>query len=388
MNLYKKLKPMIVLLTFFMLYSNLNAQNDSKKILILTDYLITTEGKTIEQARNEAIATVYGKPLLKELTYDDQSETFFAKLVSEKGNFSKDVNFYMPYKQAAKFKKDVEASRVDITHSFKDNKIFIEDIELNYDDVDYPLYAKESNNFTLKIGSYIVDSQETEVNVNKRGLGAVINYQDLLGMPENTEILRAEATYKFNAKHSLEFSYYSVENTSFNTIGTDINWGDKNIKAGAYVSSYFDTDIYKLNYNYSFYQTNKINLVFRTGLHVTSIDTGFTAGTDLNGTTKHTEADSVSVTAPLPVIGLGLSYNFTPKLKLNYTVDYFFLTIQDLKGNMVDSLLSLDYKFNRYVGIGAGYSVTNMHFKTDTDDVNFKVDHKISGTLVYLIFSY
>lgn len=388
MNLCKQLKPIIVLMMLFIFHSNLNAQNDDKKILILTDYLITTDGKTVEQARNEAIATVYGKPFLKELTYNDQSETFFAKLVSEKGSFTKDVNFYMPYKQAAKFKKDLKASRLEIKHSFKDNKIFIEDIELNYNDVNYPLHVKETNSFTLKIGGYIVDSQETDVTVDKHGVGAVTNFQDLLGMPENDEIFRVSAKYKFNAKHSLEFSYYSIDNNSLNMIDKEINWGDINIKAGAQVSSYFNTDIYKINYNYSFYQTNKTDILVRIGLHTTSIDTGLTASANVNGTTEYTEVNSVSVTAPLPVIGLGLSYNFTPKLKVNFEVDYFFLTIQDLKGNMLDSLLSLDYKFNRYIGVGAGYNVTDMHFNTDTDNVNFELNHKVSGALVYLILSY
>lgn len=390
MNISNKLRPFIAILAFFILQSNLNAQSDNQKILILTEYLTTTEGKTVEQARSEAIATVYGEPLLKNVTYDEQSETFFAKLISEKGNYVKDISFYMPYKKALKFRKDIEASRLDIRHAFKDNKIYIENIELNYDDVNYPLHVKETNSFTFKVGGYIVDSQETNLKVSKNGLGASVNFRDLLDMPENANIIRASAKYKFNAKHSLEFSYYSIDNDSRIKIDQELNWGDINVKAGAEVSSYFNTDIYKLNYNYSFYQTSKIDLLLRIGLHVTSIDTGFSANgnVDINGTNEYTEVNNVNITAPLPVLGLGLSYNFTPKLKLNYKTDYFFLTIQDLKGNMLDSLLSLDYKFNRYIGAGVGYNITNMNFDTDTDDLNIKVDHKVSGALVYLILSY
>lgn len=387
MNLVRQFNY-IAFLLLVLLSTALNAQSDKQKILILTDYLMKNESKTLEQARNEAIASVYGKPIFKDLVYYENSETFFAKIVSEKGSFSRDVNFYMPFKRAVNFKKDLETGRIEVTHAFDNNKIIIKDIELNYEDISYPINASDTNSFTLKIGEYIVDSQETELFVDRYGVSAGVNLQEILAMPEKTKIFRLDAVYKFNAKHRLEFSYYSIENTSFENVQKEFTWGSLKIKPGAELHTYFNTDIYKLNYSYSFYKTNKIDLSFRVGIHLTSIDTGFYGMATISGSKKYTEAESINIAAPLPIIGLGLSYELMPRLKFNYTFDYFFLTVQDLKGNMIDSLLSIEYKLNRYIGVGAGYNNSDMYFDTDTDGMNFKIDHKVSGALVYLILSY
>jgi len=386
------------LLITTLLLSFLNLQmlsadiNDEEKIKILTNYLVEKEAKEVITARNEAIATIYGKPEFKDLVYNDASEMFFGSIVSERGNFKKDINFYMPKIRSIEFLKDLSQGKIEIEHAFDDNELVIKSIEVIYKGVDYPLKVNEANSFTLKVGGYFVTSQDTEILTQIQGVGSSINLQDFFNMKEEVNVFRLDILYKFNPNHAIEFSYYTINNSQTKTILNEFNWDKYSIKNGT-LNATFNTDVYKLNYVYTAYKTNKIDLSLRAGLHITGLKTSITGEalvSDAN-TSKYVSIGSdsdLALTAPLPVLGLGLSYEIIPSLHLNYTVDYFFLSFEDVKGKLVDSLLSLDYKYNRYFGAGLGLNSTHTSIKTDIQEVHYELRNEVTGFMGYLIFSY
>jgi len=202
-RLFKIALPLV-----FLCITSLSADiSDEDKIRILSDYLINKESKDPVAARNEAIATVYGKPKFKNIIYDDASEMFFAQVVSQNGEFVKDVNFFMPRERALTFKKDLEAGKIEIEHAFDDNDIVIKGIELNYAGVNYPLNVKDSTSMTLKIGGYFIGDQNTEVLAKKNGIGVNLDLQDVLGMQTKTNVMQVKGFYKFNDSHKVELSY-------------------------------------------------------------------------------------------------------------------------------------------------------------------------------------
>jgi len=384
MNKYK-----IVILSILLSLSCLNAEiNDRDKILVLTDYLVEKEGRDIVEARNEAIATIYGEPQFEDLVYDDESEMFFARVVSQKGNFSKEVNFYMPRQRAINFKENLNDGLIKIEHAFDNNEIVIREVELSYKGVEYPLSVYDPSTITLKVGAYFVTSQNTEILAKKNGVGAAVNLQDMLGMKTDTEVLRVNALYKFNARHKVEFSYYNLENSAHKETQKAFDYNGQTIAAGASLDSTFQTEIYKLNYIYSAYQTNKLNLSFRAGLHITGISTSIKGEFGLDQDTETIQDSSVSVTAPLPVAGLGLEYKISNEFSLNYTIDYFFVSYEDVTGSMTDTLLSLDYKYNHYIGLGVGFNSTKTRVEAQSGKSSFNVRHEVYGALAYLIFNY
>jgi len=387
--------------------------SDEDKVKILTEYLIKQNGdldgeikaltpaspeykaalkhkeKITIRSRNEAIATIYGKPRFHSLVYDEHSEMFFGRIISENGNFERDINFYMPKKRARDFKKKVDTGRIEIKHVFDDNEVVFKEIELEYKGVSYPLHVELPNSFTLKLGGYFVGIQNTEISTTKDGLGATLNLQEFFNTKQQVSVGRVNAIYKFNPNHRVEGSWYSLNSSSSNSVSGEFIFDGTKYQAGADVGFYFDTAIYKINYIYSMYRTNKMELSFRAGLHITSVSTGLTASYDVGKVSEHIESDNLAITAPLPVFGLGLGYEIIPSLNLNYTIDYFALSYDStVSGAMVDSLLSLDYKFNRYIGVGGGVNMTEMSFKGKTEGTEFKYNDDVAGVLGYLILSY
>jgi len=388
--------------------------SDSEKVLILTDYLIkektakldadlaTTQNNTSAyqklldakkaisaQARSEALATVYGKPRFKGLVYDSSSEMFFGRIISERGSFEQDINFYMPQRRALNFEKNVDAGKIEIKNALEDNQIEIKEIVLEYDGVTYPLASKYSNTFTLKVGGYFVADQSTEVLVKQNGVGAALDLQELFDLDKQSNILRVDMIYKFNPDHKIELSWYDLKNSSHKSVETSFEYNGEVIDAGAALDIYFDTQIIKLLYGYSAYHTTKLDLNFRAGFHTTTISTGIKAVVNAGAIDEQVKAESIAVTAPLPVVGFGLEYAITSAIRVQYKVDYFLLSYDNtVSGSLIDTVLSLEYQYNRYIGAGIGINTTKFRIKTVQDNSILEARHDVGGAIGYLIFSY
>lgn len=378
------MKTLLLLFLFFILLDAQEKLSDDQKIFILTDYLIKQESKTPKQARNEAVATIFGLPYFKELSYDDHTEMFFGRVASTKGSASKLVNFYMPRKRALAYKKNRGDGSIEVKHSLKDNTLNFTDIELSYAGVNYPMAIKSDTSMTLKLGAYFVAAQDTTLYAERGGVGGSLDLQDIFNLTETTQAFRLEFAYEFNQKHRVETSFYSIQNS--NTKSVDTFEFDGNTLSGD-VNLQFNTDIYKFTYIYSAYRTNAFELNARIGIHLTQFSTGLFVNTTTNGVTTKNEVVNLNIPAPLPVFGLGFNYNLTPELSLKYHVDYFFVSM-GVKGTMIDTQVEFNYMINDYIGLGLGLNSTKTDFNTKIDETTFGLNHNISGAIGSLVFKY
>jgi len=254
------------------------------------------------------------------------------------------------------------------------------------------VFASESPTLEMKVGGFFVSDRDTEVRVGNNGVGVSLNIQDLFGLETTNQVFRVDGVYNINDYHHIGFSWYSLHSSSeryFNQT-KDFTWRDKTItvSAGGALRTFFDTDIYKINYAYSAYKSKELELQLRAGLHVTSFGLGF-SGNYNAGTGTQQGSENSKFTAPLPVFGVELSYNLTNDLKIEYKSDFFFVGLDGATGSMVDSTLSVDYSFNKYIGAGVGFNSNQMKIETK-DDENFdiKASNNVQGGLVYLSVKY
>ena len=147
------------------------------------------------------------------------------------------------------------------------------------------LMAEIKEKWKVNIGSMYVSKFETELQWNKKGfpVGAKINTKDQLGLESETAVFRLDGYYRFADAHKIEFSYFGVNSDSNRKIDVETTLGEHVISAGAQLNTYFDMKVYKLNYAYSFYRNDKVDLALIAGLHVTQIDIGYKASGTING---------------------------------------------------------------------------------------------------------
>ena len=129
----------------------------------------------------------------------------------------------------------------------------------------------------LRAGAYVVDGADTTVSINSDigGLGTTIDYQRDLGGEDGDSIPRIDAYYRFNDRHRIDFTAFSISRKGERTLAIDIDIGDQNFFISETLQSEIDYTLYRLGYGYSFYHSPKTELTFTLGLNLTEYDLKF-----------------------------------------------------------------------------------------------------------------
>jgi hypothetical protein len=234
---------------------------------------------------------------------------------------------------------------------------------------------------SLRLGGYNVRNADTIVRRDSANLvGAYIDFDETLGGETSATVFRFDGLYRFNKHHALGFSWYAMNFTGSRMADRDIVWGDQTYPINFQLDSKLEFDVYKLNYQYSLHNDDKVELGALFGFHVlkTVISlNGFNSGAAV-------QSNSESVTAPLPVFGLFARYNFTRELAAYFNYQWFFINYEDtVKGGLQDFIIGLEYRLVENVSLGVAYNRFGMRLKAKDDSTTTYVDTNWNGGMLY-----
>jgi hypothetical protein len=248
---------------------------------------------------------------------------------------------------------------------------------------------KPWNKFNVD-AAYLIASVDTELNLGAKGLGVKVDVEDFFGMDTTNSIFKLKGFWRFtdNLRHRFDFEYSSYRRDGYRKILEDFIFEDDNgnqhtIPAGTQVNSYFDLDIYKISYNYSFFQDDRIDLATGIGFYWMPID----IGVESTGLIRVHESEKFD--APLPTILLRADFAITPKWFLRSSLELFYLEIQQFKGSIYQSTVALEYLPWKHVGFGLAFDTFNLHIEADGEDypeIDFEgeLNFNITGLLLYM----
>jgi hypothetical protein len=252
-----------------------------------------------------------------------------------------------------------------------------------------PVHADEAtpDKFKIAIGGYGLTRYDTDISLTEAGsgLGLAIRPEDTLGVEKEQAVFRLDGHYRFNERHALSFSWYRIGSNGTKSMETEIDWIDQDgnpivIPVGASVETALDYDIYKLGYLWTFYNSEKVELMAGAGLHITRIRVGLEAETTSTGI----DARRVNTTVPLPVLSFGLTYNVTPKFDWYVKSELFTLKYDDWDGVYTDLTLGMEYSFTDHFSAGLGIGSNALQVTEDTSDYRFEFNNRIVGLLFYV----
>lgn len=226
----------------------------------------------------------------------------------------------------------------------------------------------------VRLGAYIVDGSNTQVSVNSAlGVGAIIDYQKDLGGEDGDTIPRIDAYYRFNERHRIDFTSFSIDRKGERTLTVEIDIGDESFSASETLLSDIKYTLYRLGYGYSFYHSPKTELTLTAGLNITEYDLKFALD-------DGSKAESAGVSVPLPVVGLRMGYAITPKWNVKYVSEAFFFEIEDaFRGAIINFELNTEYKIFKHFALGAGIARIGINAEVDDDDWSGKVTDSYRG---------
>ena len=227
----------------------------------------------------------------------------------------------------------------------------------------------------IRLGAYIVDGSNTQFSVNSAlgGLGATIDYQKDLGGEDGDTIPRIDAYYRFNERHRIDFTSFSIDRQGQRVLAIDVTIDGVDYSIGESISSDIKYTLYRLGYGYSFYHSPKVELTLTAGLNFTSYDLNFALD-------DGSKAESAGVTVPLPVVGLRMGYAITPKWSVRYVSEAFFVEFDDsFRGAILNYELNTEYRLFRHFALGAGIARIGINAEVDDDDWRGEVTDSYRG---------
>jgi hypothetical protein len=231
--------------------------------------------------------------------------------------------------------------------------------------------------YMVRLGAYIVDGSDTQFSVSGSVLGTVIDFSRDLGGESRDTIPRVDAYYRFNPRHRIDFTSFSIDRKGSRTLAIDVTIDDKTYSVNETLNSDIKYTLYKLGYAYSFYHSPKVELSVTAGLNFTSYDFKFSDTTGAN-------AEAAGFTAPLPMFGLRMGYAITPKWSVNYVAESFFIEFEDkIRGALINYELNTEYKLFKNFAIGAGLARIGSSLEVSDDDYRGKVSDSYRGYTVF-----
>ena len=232
--------------------------------------------------------------------------------------------------------------------------------------------------YMFRLGTYIVDGADTTFSVSGNVIGTVIDYSRDLGGDTRDTIPRIDAYYRFNERHRINFTAFSIDRKGSRTLAIDVTIDGTDYSASETLNSDIKYTLYKLGYGYSFYHSPKVELAFTAGLNITSYDLKFSGAAGA-------KAESAGFTAPLPMFGLHMGYAITPKWSVSYLAETFFFDIEGgaIKGALINYELNTEYKLFKNFAIGVGLARIGSSVEVSDDDYAGKVTDSYRGYTVF-----
>ena len=228
--------------------------------------------------------------------------------------------------------------------------------------------------WTIRAGAYIIDKADTTVVLlNDIGIGGGINFSKTLGGEDSDTVPRLDVLYRFNKKHAIDFSVFSIDRQGSTTLTVDLDIGNETFFASETLNSDIKYTLYRIGYNYSFYHSDKVELRLTAGLNITDYELKFEV---VNGG----KLEKADVSVPLPLFGLRMGYAITPKWYVNYVAETFFIEIEDeFKGNLFSYELNTEYRLFKHFSIGAGLARLGIDADIEDDDWKGSVTDSYRG---------
>ena len=203
----------------------------------------------------------------------------------------------------------------------------------------------------FSVGPYfaLVDSG-VSVGLDKVGLGLNLDVEKLLGLDSSTVVARFDGFYRAGktGRHKIYASWFAFRRSGENTLTENIvlppELGGGTISSGVTLEGKFDIDIIKTVYRYSLILDDRLDLHVGGGLYVAPITIGVGE--------KGSSFGQTNLTAPLPVVGLGINVALTPKWYIMASSDLMYLEISNYTGAIQNNMAGVEYRPFKNVGFG------------------------------------
>lgn len=219
------------------------------------------------------------------------------------------------------------------------------------------------------------------------GVSVFLDPEGQLGLPEVARVNTFYAAFRLGEKHVIGTSYFAVKRDS-TIFREEINLEDLVVLRGeATITD--NTKYYFIDYGYSLFRDDRSYVLGLFGIAGLDLKYKFDAFGEIiiNGVTSSgTYSKEASVFAPLPLIGIDLSFAFTPKWSVATKVALVTGSYQGTRASAIQARTDARYWFTEYVGGVIGLSYFNADVTIEKENETQEIGYAYGGAYAGLHF--
>jgi hypothetical protein len=259
-----------------------------------------------------------------------------------------------------------------------------------------PAYAEvdklelyEGYRFSLGVGAAIVKFDTKMKFTDKQsGNSVFLDPEGNLDLPETPSVTTLYGSYNFNQKHSIGFSYFSVNRES-SVFNIDKTFEDISVAGDVTMSD--TTNFYMLNYGYTLFNDDRSKIKLLAGIYGLDLEYVFKAEGDITEdavTITGSVLEKASVFAPIPLIGLDFWFSFTPEWSMATTVALVAGKYEDVSAVVVQAGFNAQYRFSRHIGGVIGLTSFTADIDIEDSIEKQEISYAYDGLYVGMHFAF
>ena len=228
-----------------------------------------------------------------------------------------------------------------------------------------PIQAQESsdvhpyltNEYTVDMGVFLSD-RTLKVRVNGTVLGAnrEVDFESSLRSKRTDDTFALYFGWRFGKKWSLFAQYFHSSVGSQAVLMDDVEWKDTVFAAGSSVAAGQDFTLFRVFFGRAFDTSDRHDFGVGAGIHWLEIGAFIEGNVILGGGGMSFSREAVSVSGPLPNIGVWYQYSLSPQWALKSRLDWLEASVGDYDGKIINASFGLNYQVSDHFGIGLDYS--------------------------------
>jgi hypothetical protein len=246
----------------------------------------------------------------------------------------------------------------------------------------------------IAVGGMFADAYtDAALGSTTAGIGATINFEDIFDLPESKKAARFELNWRINKRQFLDFGYLELNRSGSKVLTEDVEWGDLVFEANGKVTASFDTNFPYVAWRYAFLDLPQVRISGSAGIDYLSIGAALQASgnvTDLDGNPVSGDVDAkVSVSAPVPQLGLQIDWALTKKLAILLYNRQIYVNFAGINGGIGETAARLQWWYVKHAGISAGLDKESIDLKSyESGDTRARFRYEVRGWSFYLNFAF
>jgi hypothetical protein len=195
-----------------------------------------------------------------------------------------------------------------------------------------------------------------------------------------------DGIWRFRPKHHLRFMHTNYSRSRDSVLPEDIDWNGQRLAQGSSAQGTLRFEVLEVAYEYDFARAANRDLIASIGIHATAFDAGI-AGTAVGAADERTADGTVSVDAPLPVLGVRGMWHLGGDLYLNAQLQYFSLATGRYDGSMINYRAMLIWQPG-WIGVGVGYDHFALRLDADSDSYRGHMEWRYRGPQIFVSLAF